>query len=839
MATLIEQPPAPPAAAGRLAPEQLARKTDPGQFAFRTTDDLPDAIAPLGQERAVAATEFGVGIRREGYNLFVFGPEGVGKHAVLRGLLERRAAGEPPAPDRCYVHNFETPHRPRLLSLPTGRGVVLRADMARLVDDLRTAIPAALDSDEYRARQESIERDIGSRRDRALGDLRERAAAEDVALIQTPVGFGLAVTRGGEVLDAEAVERLPEDQRTRLQAAMTAFSAELEKIVRQVPRWRRERRERMRELKRAVTSTLVDALMDEVRKKYEGLPDVQAYLDAVQGDVIENADDFRRTRDGEEPEPLDTLIARASGIQGALGRYQVNVLDSRPAVGGAPVVYEDNPTFQNLMGRIDHVAHLGTLTTDFTLIKPGALHRANGGYLLLDAHRVLMEPFAWAALKRALRSREVRVESLAQNLSLITTVSLEPEPMPLDLKIVLIGDPTLHYLLFALDPDFKDLFKVGVDFDDRLNRSPETQVLFAQLVATAARREHLLPLTAAGVARVIDHAARKAEDASKLSLGVAELTDLLREADHWARLAGRAVIEAEDVQRAIDAAIDRLSRPRERMQEEMSRGTISIATRGVAIGQVNGLSVIDLGGFAFARPSRITARVRLGEGTVVDIERQVELGGPIHSKGVLILSGFLAGRYVPDHPLCLSASLVFEQSYGPVEGDSASLAELCALLSALAGVPIHQGFAVTGSVNQVGEVQAIGAVNEKIEGFFDTCAAAGLTGTQGVLIPAANVRHLMLRDDVVDAVRSGAFCIHAVATIDQALEALTGMGAGTRSEAGAFAADTINARVEERLITFARRTREFAAEPAKASGRRRRAGLVRLPSSFSPGRADP
>ncbi len=491
-------------------------------------------------------------------------------------------------------------------------------------------------------------------------------------------------------------------------------------------------------------------------------------------------------------------------------RYQVNLLVDNAEAEGAPVVGEELPTYANLVGRVEHMPRFGALVTDFTMIKPGALHRANGGFLLLDARTLLLQPMAWEGLKRALRMGEVKIESVGQMLSLISTVSLEPEPIPLDVTVVLIGEPMIYYLLAGLDPDFPGLFKVPVDFGEDMEWSEETLGAYARLIATRARRLELLPLEAPAVARVIERAARLAEDSRRLSLHGAVLSDLLREADHWARRRRGSGIAEEDVRQAHEARIFRADRIRERAYDLIRRGVVLIDLEGERVGQINGLAVSQLGGFAFARPSRITARVRVGPGKLVDIEREVEMAGPIHSKGVLILQGFLAGRYAMDRPLSLSASLVFEQSYSGVEGDSASSAELYALLSALAGVPIRQSFAVTGSVNQHGDVQAIGGVNEKIEGFFDVWRQSGGRGEPGVLIPAANVQHLMLRDDVVEAGREGRFRIYAVSTIDQGITLLTGMPAGERDAEGRFPEGSINARIEARLIEHARAAQAYA-----------------------------
>lgn len=802
----------------KLNAEQLHRSCQPAQFAFRTTAELPDSPLVLGQDRAVAAIQFGIGIRGYGYNVFALGPIGGGKHAIVRRFLEEQAASEPAASDWCYVHNFEQPHRPRAIALPKGLGLKFRDDMARLVDELRTAITAALETEEYRQRRQQIHDEFNARRDKALEDLRDRAAQQDVSLIRTPLGLALAPMHQGQVIDSNAFDQLPDSERQRIRTTIEGFEAELEKILHEVPAWHRESHDKIRALKRAATKMAVDALIDELKKSYKGETGIQTYLVSLEKDVIENADDFRHPKEGEEASPLDALFAKAGVAQAPLRRCQVNVLDDHSRTAGAPVVYEDKPTFQNLVGRIEHAAQMGTLVTDFMHIKPGALHKANGGYLLVDARRVLLEPFAWEGLKRALRAHAIRIESLGEALSLVSTVSLDPEPIPLNVKVVLIGDRMLYYLLYEFDPEFRELFKVAVDFEASVDRTDRSDLAYASVIATLARKEALRPFSAAGVARMIEHGARILGDAGKLWIELGRLTDVLREADYWAGVAGHAAVDASDVQRAVDAQIYRAGRPRERLQEEIARGTLMVATSGAAAGQVNGLSVIELGGFAFARPSRITARVRLGAGIVVDIEREVELGGPIHSKGVLILSGFLAGRYIPDHPLSLSASIVFEQSYGAVEGDSASSAELYALLSALADVPIKQSIAITGSINQRGEVQAIGGVNEKIEGFFDVCQAKGLTGDQGVVIPAANKRHLMLRDDVIRAVIAGTFHIYAIDRVDQGLEILTGMAAGGRDETGRFPEGTVNFLVEQRLMAYAKQARAFrtlAEEPKK------------------------
>jgi len=793
----------------RVPASALCGVCDPGQFGFETTAELEDLGEALGQRRAVEAIKFGIGIRQEGYNLFAMGPEGIGRRSIVRHFLEQQAPAREVPPDWCYVFNFDTPHKPRALQLPPGQAIKFKRSMERLLEDLRVGIPAAVETDEYRARRQEIENAFNERQEQAFGAIGERAKQQGIALLRTPGGFGFAPMREDAVMSPQEFHKLPAPEQKRIEDAIAVLQEELEGVIHEVPKWRREALHKLRELNRGVTQTAVNSLIEELKAETEALPQVRQYLADVQEDVLDHAEFFQQPKEGEQPTLFGIPLPQAETSEQPLRRYAVNVLIGHEDAKGAPIVYEDNPTHDNLTGRIEHIAQMGTLVTDFTLIKAGALHRANGGYLVIDALRLLSQPFAWEALKRALRSREIRTESLGQMLSLVSTVSLEPEPIPLDVKIVLVGQRFLYYLLHAYDPEFGELFKVAVDFEEDMARTPESDLFYARVIATIARREKLRPLARAAVARVIERGSRDAGDADKLSVQMRSLADLLREADYWAGAAGREVVAAEDVQRAIDAQEDRSGRIRARLQEEILRGRLLIDTSGTRSGQVNGLAVVQLGGYSFGVPHRITARARLGSGRVVDIERESELGGPIHSKGVLILSGFVSGRYAASRPLSLAASLVFEQSYGGVEGDSASSAELYALLSALADAPAKQSLAVTGSVNQHGDVQAIGGVNEKIEGFFDLCAARGLNGEQGVLIPEANRRNLMLRHDVVDAVAAGRFHVYAVSTIDQGIEILTGVPAGERDATGQYAPGTINHRVEQRLSDYAERMRSF------------------------------
>ena len=801
---------------------------DPSALPFETTADLTPLDDPIGQHRAEAAVRLAVGMNHGGYNLFALGPAGIGKHAFLRRHLEQAVAERPVPPDWCYVHNFDEPHRPKALSLPPGRGVPLRAALDGLVEELRQAIPAAFESDEYRNRRGAIQETYKDRQETAFNALQEKAKAQDVALIRTPVGMALAPIRDGEVLSPKEFQALPEDERHRRQKASEALQAELEALLHEVPKWEKQQRDEIRDLNRETTEYAVGHLIDELKTDWSDHAAVLAHLEAVRADVIAHADAFFKDDAGQQAAG-PTILGQASRGGDPMRRYQVNVIvdngdqsacnDDKP---GGPVVYEDHPTQPNLVGRIEHMSQFGTLVTDFTLIKAGALHRANGGCLFLDALKLLTQPFAWDTLKRCLRAERVRIESAAESLGFASTQTLEPEPIPLSVKVVLLGEPMLYYALMHYDPEFRELFRVAADFETRIDRVDGTVSAFARVVAGLVRRDGLRPLDRAAVARMVEHGARVAGDAGKLSTHMATLEDVVREADFWAAEGGTKTVGRDHVQRAIDARTYRSDRLRARIQEEIDAGTLVIETDGTRIGQVNGLAVLQLDHFAFGKPTRISCRVRLGKGEVVDIEREVALGGPLHSKGVLILSAFLSTRFAGDDPLSLSASLVFEQSYGGVDGDSASSAELYALLSALADVPLRQSLAVTGSVDQHGRVQAIGGVNEKIEGFFDVCTARGLTGEQGVLIPAANVRHLMLRDDVVKACADNRFHVYPVSTVDQGIALLTGMPAGEADAHGVFPIGSVNRAVARRLAAWTVKARPRQSEPESARRGRRR-----------------
>ena len=795
--------------------EQLYRSSDLSAVPFETTDDLEAFDGLLGQERAEESLELGLGVESDGYNIFAHGPNAGDKARQVGRILDARAAARPPAFDWCYIYNFANENKPLHLRLPAGRGDRLRQDLDAFASEVQSVLAAAFESEEYQTRRQGLEQRSEGEQQEGLEAVQEKAQQRGLRLIRTPMGFIFAPVRDGEVVAPQELQNLTDDEQESIQKAIEELQEELQQLLRQEPGRQRQLAQRVRELDREFAELAIRDLIGDLEQRYAGEDAVLTHLGAIRADVTDNA---RALVESGGRAGGQVQVMAQQQRQHILERYRINVLVSSEEGDGAPVVYEDNPNYQNLIGRVEYQSQFGALTTSFGLIRGGALHRANGGYLVLDARKVLMQPYAWEALKRALSARLLVMESPGQALGLISTSSLEPEPIPLDVKVVLLGERQVYALLEALDPDFPELFKVQADFGATPERTPEQQALYARLVAHLVRHQELRPLDRGAVARVLEHSARLTGDSRKLSAQTRLVADLLREADHLGRGRGDGPTTAEDVQRAIHARVHRADRIRDELQEQVLRGTMRIATEGSRVGQINGLAVLQTAELAFGRPSRITARTRLGDGHILDIEREVELGGPLHTKGVMILSGYLKAHYAPETPLSLSASLVFEQSYGAVDGDSASSAELYALLSAIAEVPLKQSLAVTGSVNQLGEVQAIGGVNEKIEGFFDLCAARGLSGEQGVLIPGANLEHLMLDERVVSACREGRFHVWAVDTVDQGMELLTGHSMGVRDARGAYPEGTLNARVEDRLRHLAEVRRSFQKSGDETEG---------------------
>ncbi|PWW82283.1 ATP-dependent protease [Prosthecochloris marina] len=791
-----------------LSPEKLYRQCDPSSFSFASTQDLDGKIKISGQERAREAIRFGVGMKHNGFNIFALGPTGTGKQTTLEQYLRDTASRKTVPDDWCYVYDFDNMRQPLAISMPAGKACTFRRDMENLIEGLLTVIPGAFSSEEYQEQEKNIKEQLNERQASEIETLEKKAAEKNIALIRTPSGFAFAPVKKGEVLNAEEFMRLKDEEKEIIEKEIGLLKESMQSIMLLVPKWQRETQEKIKDLNQQITSFAVKPLFAELKAKYEDHKAIKKYFDAVEKDVIEN---FSQFLEKESPVPQMLLPPGQGKNTGSksFNQYRVNVVVNNKRTKGAPVIYEDKPSIQNLVGDIEHLAQMGTLVTDFTLIKPGALHRANGGYLILDARRLLLEPLAYEALKKAIRTRQIRIESLAQLYGMASTVSLDPQPIPLQTKIILLGERWLYYLLSARDPDFNELFKVAADFDDEMERNQDNHLSYAGFISSIVNREKLKHLDRHAVARMIEYGSRLSGDSDKLSTHIQSITDLVNESDYYATENNHDLITRDDVQQAIDARRYRAGRIPGKIQDAILQNTILIDTESEKVGQINGLSVYMLGNQSFGKPSRITTRIKMGKGEVIDIEREVEMGGPIHSKGVMILSGFLGGRFGGEQPLSLSATLVFEQSYGGIEGDSASSAELYALLSAISGKPIKQCFAVTGSVNQYGEIQAIGGVNEKIEGFFDLCLERGLSGNQGVLIPASNVRNLMLRDDVVDAVKQRNFVIYPVTHIDEGIEILTGIPAGKQLEDGNYPKETINGLAVERLTSMAEKQKKY------------------------------
>ncbi len=783
-----------------LLPQRLYRVCECDGFNFKTTDDLEPLTEPPGQERALEAIRFAAAIPHSDYHLYLLGSHGTGRHRTAIALFEEEARQRETPEDWVYVHNFNTPHQPRAIALPPGRGPTFAEEMRDFIEELTQSIPAAFERDENQARIRAIDERYQKEQEAVFSKLDKEAKEKGFALLRTQQGLIFAPYVDGEV-NPKAYENADEEQSKALQQTLSVLQDKLKEIMQDFPRWERKRRHEQTELQREIIADAVREPLAGVRAVVTDVPEALKHLDKVRKDIKANFQsllgiDQQGQQDGQpRTEPLGTVRG--------LRRYEVNVLVQHRPESGATVVHEDNPTLANLTGRAEHVAQMGTLVTDFSLIKAGALHRANGGFLILDAQKLFSQPFAWEALKRCLKAEQVTIENPAQTAGLVSTVSLEPQPIPLKVRVAIVGSPRLFYMAQQLDPDFTTMFKIAADFSESMTRDMKRDELFARVIAAMVQEAKLLAFDVDGVARLIEAASRRAADSQKLSLDLQHIYDLVREADFYARRAGAKLVSRAHVQDAISARIRRADRIREVSHEQITRDIMLIDTEGSVVGQVNGLSVLQLGRFSFGKPTRITCNVRPGSGRILDIEREVKLGGPLHSKGVLILQGFLAGHFLPRAKLSLAASLVFEQSYGGVDGDSASSTELYALLSALSELPLRQDLAITGSVNQKGEVQAIGGVNEKVEGFFDICKARGLTGQQGVMIPKSNVVHLMLRDDVVAAAASAQFHIYPIATIAEGIELLTGRPAGARDEAGLYPEDSVFGLVEARLKAFA------------------------------------
>lgn len=795
--------------------EQLRNNQDPNSFSFQTTEEVPSLEGTVGQERGVSAITFGFDIQTHGFNIYVSGPTGTGRNSTVKAFVSEKAKTEPVPNDLCYVHNFREIDQPNAIILPPGKGCELLRDMDDLIEAAKNEIPRAFESENYEKRRNDILNSIQQERSRMFNELQQKAQALGLAIEMTTVGVITIPILHGKPISREEFDSLPERQQKEIQEKSDRLQEEIQQVLAKARKLEKEAAQRIEELDREVALFAVGHLLDELRQKYEDFPEVINHLEQVQNDMMDHLDDFKGKEAPKLPIPgLEELRPEPS-----FDRYKVNLIVDNQYAEGAPVIIENNPTYYNLIGRVDFKARLGALTTDFTQIKAGAIHRANGGYLILQAMDVLMNPMSWDALKRTIRSGEVRIENIAEHYGLIPTSTLKPEPIPVKVKVVLVGSPFIYHLLYAFDEDFRKLFKVKADFDIEMARSDDHVEKYAQFIAARVKDANLRHFDRTGVARVIEYGSRLIQDKEKLSTRFIEIADIVSEASYWASRNGNRYVTGDDVQKAIEEKIYRSNLIEQKIQELIEEGVIMIDTAGAVVGQVNALSIYAIGDYMFGRPSRITARTFIGKSGVINIERESRLSGPIHDKGVLILSGYLSGKYADDKPLTLGASLTFEQLYGGVDGDSASSTELYALLSCLSDLPIRQDIAVTGSVNQRGEIQPIGGVNQKIEGFYEVCKAIGLTGEQGVMIPHQNVRHLMLKEEVVEAIKQGKFHIWPVKTVDQGIEILTGVTAGERDLQGNYPPDSVHGRVNAKLKLFAEIVKEYGGAGVEAEER--------------------
>jgi len=775
-----------------VSPAELRQRCDPAEFHFQTTAELAPNIEVIGQARAVKAIEFGLSISNHGYNLFVSGIPGTGKNSIVKSIVKKISIDRPVPDDWCYVNNFKDPDRPQAIKLLPGKGTEFRSDMEKFIEFMQSEIRKVFESKEYEEQKARVVEDLEKAKEVLFADAAKHALE---------LGFQLSITRTGIVkvpmwkgkpLTPQELETLSPGQRYEMEEHEKTVDAEIRDFLSKARQLDQQAHEKIHELNRHIAHFSMGHHLDDLKKKYSVNPRIPAYLIDVEEDILGNLREFL----GQTQEMPFQIEGMDKGS--FLERYKVNLIVDNAETKGGPVIEDVNPTYNNLVGRIERKARFGAFFTNFSMIRSGSVLQANGGYLLLNAIDVLRSPFSWDALKRIIKRHEVRIEDVTELYGLATG-GLKPEPIPVSLKIIMLGSPWLYYLLYNYDEDFREIFKVKSDFDTQTSNTGDEKMRYANFIATLAKNDTLLPFDRRAVAGIVNFASRLAQKKSKLSLRFSEISDLVREASYWAGKAGNTVVTDEHVDKALDEKIYRSNLIDERIQELFTEGTLMVDLSGSVVAQVNGLSVYDIGDFSFGKPSRITSRVYLGKAGVIDIEREAKLSGRIYNKGVMILSGYLGGTFAQDKTLSVSATLAFEQSYGDIEGDSASAAELIALISGIAEVPVKQNLAITGSVNQKGEIQPIGGVNEKIEGFFSVCKNSGLTGDQGVIVPQINVKNLMLKKEVIEAVNNGTFRIYAVTTVNEALEILTNMPAGVRKEDGTWPDGTVNFLVDKRL----------------------------------------
>jgi len=797
----------------KVQPEDLTVTVDESKLQFQSTEELAHLDRIVGQDRAVKALDFGTNIERFGYNMYVLGPPGSGRSSAARIAIMARAKTQPRADDWCYVNNFQEKHRPIAIRLPAGRGRELQNDMAELIKELGEQLPQAFEGEHYRNQRDRINQALQQTQSEAFSRLQRLAREKGFTLQQAGAMFGIVPLVGGEPINPENYEQLSDEQKREIEEKGQELREDLNLAVKNVRDAEKQAKENIEDLNRRVADLAVGHLIEELRTRYGDNGRVVQYLDNAQNDIVENVEEFLSAGQQDQA-PMLFGMRMPQTKSDVYERYAVNLVVDNSEEEGAPVVVESNPTYSNLLGRIEHKAQFGTMTTDFSMIKAGALHRANGGYLIIEARDLLTSFLSYEALKRSLKNRRIKIEEITEMFRFISTVTLEPEPVPLDVKVVIIGLPIIYYLLHQYDEDFRKLFKVMADFDRVIDRAAQTESDMARHIAQRCDEEKLKHFDKSGVAEVLRFSSRLVEDKTKLAGTLLDIDDVVGEASYWAAAAGKQLVSEEDVKRAVHEKEWRSNRVEERIREMIDEGTIMIDTDGSVVGQVNGIAILQLGDYMFGKPSRITARTFMGKANVINIEREAKMSGKIHNKGVLILTGYLAGTFAHDRPLAIGASITFEQLYEGVEGDSASSSELYCLLSSLSGVPIRQGIAVTGSVNQLGRIQPVGGVTHKIEGFYHVCKAKGLTGSQGVVVPRSNVKNLVLKDEVIEAVRSGKFQIYSVDTVEEGISILTGVEAGELQPDGTYPEGTVYRAVSDKLKEMSDKLARLMA-PAK------------------------
>jgi lon-related putative ATP-dependent protease len=797
-----------------LPVEKLRKVCDPNFLQCGSTHDLVPLSEIIGQERAVRALKFGLGIKNHGFNVYVAGYPGTGRKTAVKNFVEAQAKVQAVPPDWCYVNNFTNQYEPKAIQFPPGKGKEFREDMKNFIENIKNALPKAFESEDYAAKRETTLRVLETQRKQLIDELSVKAQAEGFVIQTTPIGLLLIPVLDGKPLSEEEMLALPQKTKDKLQEKREGLETEFRNTMRQLIDMERKIHEALKNLNKEVALYAIGNQVESMNEKYRGTPEVTAYLKAIENDILDNLNQFVKRGGGESQEQFPFPMPWMK--EDPYKKYEVNVIIDNSETKGAPVIVEGNPTYHNLLGRTEKEAQFGALTTDFSMIRAGALHKANGGYLIIPVEELLRNPFSYDGLKRDLRDQNIVIEEPEERYGFLSVKTLKPQPIPLSTKIILIGDPYIYQMMFQLDTDFRELFKIKAEFDTVMDRTEDKVNQYAAWVCAICEKENLKHLYGTGIAKLVEYSSRVADDQYKLSIQFSHIADIIREANFYAEQENADFINGEHIKKAIEEKVYRSKLIQEKIQEMIKRGFFLIDTVDQSVGQVNGLSVMGLGDFAFGNPSRVTASIGLGRGGVIDIEREAKMGGPIHTKGVLILGGFLNDKYARHKPLSLSARIVFEQNYEGVEGDSASSTELYSILSALSGLPIKQNIAVTGSVNQKGEVQAIGGVNEKIEGFFEVCKLKGLTGQQGVMIPESNVQNLMLKEEVVEAAKAGKFNIYAVKTIDEGIEFLTGTKAGSRSSDGTFEEGTVNYLVDKQLKDMANKLNQYAAsEPQK------------------------